>query len=140
MLNQSEEWNEFHLSEKPAYELLRDKLGYLFKEGEEIEAERESPKQVVLEKRLAEAIKRINPWISDYNLGRVVRRFTIVVASGVMEANLKLYTDLVHNIAIEQDVGANKKFQTVKVIDFENPENNEFLVVRQFKVWGPKKT
>lgn len=149
MIEHSEDWNEFYLSEKPACELLRDKLGYLFLEGEIdkyydpknkilADDERESPKQVVLEKRLAEAIKRINPWISDYNLGRVLRRFTAIVASGVMEANLKVYTDLIHNIAIEQDVGANKKFQTVKVIDFENPNNNEFLVIRQFKVWGPK--
>lgn len=138
MIEHSEEWNEFHLSEKPAFELLRDKLGYSFKEGEEIDLERESPKQVVLEKRLAEAVKRINPWIDDYNLTRVVRRLTTVVASGVMEANLKVYTDLVHNIAVEQDLGAGKKNQTVKLIDFENPENNEFLVVRQLKIWGPK--
>jgi len=138
MIEGSEEWNEFHLSEKPAFELLRDKLGYSFKEGEEIDLERESPKQVVLEKRLAEAVKRLNPWIDDYNLTRVVRRLTAVVASGVMEANLKVYVDLVHNIAVEQDLGAGKKNQTVRLIDFENPENNEFLVVRQLKIWGPK--
>lgn len=145
----SEEWNEFHLSEKPAYELLRDKLGYLFLEGTLdqycdqkaqflAEDERDSYKQVVLEKRLAAAIKKINPWIDDYNLARVVRRFTSIVASGVMEANLKVYTDLVHHISIEQDLGSGKKNQTVKVIDFENPENNEFLVIRQLRIWGPK--
>jgi type I restriction enzyme R subunit len=148
-MNHSEEWNEFHLSEKPAYELLRDKLGYLFVEGTQdqycdpknellSEEERDSYKQVVLEKRLAQAVKRINPWIDDHNLARVVRRFTSVVASGVMEANMKVYIDLVHNIAVEQDVGAGKKNQTVKIIDFETPENNEFLVVRQLKIWGPK--
>ncbi len=149
MTIKSEEWNEFYLSEKPAYELLRDKLGYEFLEGELdryaspsarvlSDGERDTPKQVVLEKKLAAAIKKLNPWISDYNLLRVVRRFTTIIASGVMEANVKVYTNLVHDISIEQDLGAGKKNQTVKIIDFEAPEENNFLVVRQFKVWGPK--
>ena len=35
-----------------------------------------------------------------------------------------------------QDVGRGNKGQTVKIIDFENLENNEFICTNQFKVSG----
>jgi len=35
-----------------------------------------------------------------------------------------------------QDLGKGNKGQTVHIIDFENPENNEFLCTNQFKVSG----
>ena len=38
---------------------------------------------------------------------------------------------------MEQDLGKGRKGQTVKIIDFDNPDNNEFLCVNQFKVEGP---
>jgi type I restriction enzyme R subunit len=145
-----EELNEFNLSEKPAFELLRDALGYAFLEGDSgerhydpkngllEEEERESFRHVVLAGRLARSIRRLNPWISDYNVSVVARRLSGVQASGLIEANQEVYYQL-GNLAVEQDLGVGKKSQTVKVIDFKNPENNEFLVVRQFKVWGQKK-
>src|SRR5437016_1692994 len=116
-MKEREEWDEFHRSEKPAYELLRDHLRYEFLEGEPgdkffdpknavlLELERESPKQVVLVDRLVAAIKRINPWIDDENGAKVVRRLTNVLATGLMEANAKVWTDLVQNVTVEQDLG-----------------------------------
>jgi type I restriction enzyme R subunit len=35
-----------------------------------------------------------------------------------------------------QDLGKGNKGQTVRIIDFDNPDNNEFLCVNQFKVSG----
>ncbi len=149
-MNENEDWNEFHQSEKSALQVLR-KLGYTIYEGDPndkyvdkanlvlAEDERDSPKQVVLEKRLAAAIKRINPWIDEHNAARVVRRFTTIPAVGLIEANEKVYRDLVQSISIEQNVGTGqKKHQTVNIIDFDTSENNEFMAVRQFKVWGAK--
>jgi type I restriction enzyme R subunit len=53
-------WNEENLSENPAVEQL-EALGYAFVSAEALEAERESLKEVVLTKRLAAALKRLNP-------------------------------------------------------------------------------
>ena len=40
------------------------------------------------------------------------------------------------SVSVMQDLGKGNKGQTVRIIDFENPDNNEFLCVNQFKVSG----
>jgi type I restriction enzyme R subunit len=53
-----------------------------------------------------------------------------------MEYNQSIYDKLVNYLSVEQDLGAGRKGQTVKVIDFDNPDNNEFLCTNQFKIEG----
>ncbi|WP_144777976.1 type I restriction endonuclease subunit R [Marinobacter maritimus] len=93
-------------------------------------------RDVVLSKRLEAAVVRLNPWISDENLRKVIREFTHPNHAGLMEYNQSIYDLLVNYLSVEQDLGAGRKGQTVKVIDFDNPENNEFLCTNQFKVEG----
>lgn len=97
-------------------------------------------RDVVLSKRLEAAVVRLNPWISDENLRKVVREFTHPNHAGLMEYNHSIYDLLVNYLSVEQDLGAGRKGQTVKVIDFDNPENNEFLCTNQFKIEGPVKS
>ncbi len=99
-------------------------------------AERSYLRDVVLVKRLEAAIKRINPWISDENLRKVSREVTHPNHAGLMEYNHAFYQTLVNYLSIEQDLGKGRKGQTVKLIDFEQPENNEFICTNQFKVEG----
>ncbi len=130
--------HEYFEVEQPFIESLK-KRGYEFVSPEKIEEERESPRQVILEERFKRKLKEFNPWISDYNLRKVVREFTTPGLPDLMEANKKLYRMMTECTSVEQDLGNGRKNQTVEVIDFENPENNEFIVTNQFKVWGPKK-
>ncbi len=60
-------WNEENLSESPAVKQLQ-RLGYTYVASETLELERESLKDVISTARLATALKRINPWISDDNV------------------------------------------------------------------------
>ena len=92
---------------------------------------------MVLEKRFRSAIRRINPWISEDNLNKVVRELTVIQAASLLEANQLFYESLVRYMSYEQDLGAGRKGQTVKIIDFDDLEKNEFLVVNQFRVHGP---
>lgn len=130
-----QDWNELHLSEEPAVELLQS-IGYEFIPSKQLDKERESQKEVILTGRLEKAIKKLNPWISDENLKKAVREITNIQAVSLMEANEKVHTALVHTISLEQDLGQGKKGQSVHFIDFENPGNNEFVVTRQFRVHG----
>lgn len=132
------DWNEANLSENPAVEHL-EQLGYHYVTPERVDAERESLKDAVLGKRLATALERLNPWLSEDNVQKAVRAVTHVAATSLIEASEKLYTMLTYGIALEQDLGEGKKGQTVRFFDFEQPRNNEFLVTRQFKVKGAKK-
>ncbi|MGH8550027.1 MAG: type I restriction endonuclease [Methylococcales bacterium] len=39
-------------------------------------------------------------------------------------------------MSVDQDLGKGRKGRTVRIIDFENPDHNEFLCTNQFKVEG----
>jgi type I restriction enzyme R subunit len=131
-------WNEATLSEDPAVEHLQ-RLGYTYLPPEAVDADRESPKDVVLPKRLAAALRRLNPWLSDDNVAKAVRAVTHVPAASLIEASEKLHTTLTYGIALEQDRGDGKKGHAVRFFDFDAPARNDFVVTRQFRVQGPKK-
>lgn len=99
-------------------------------------AERDYYRDVVLIKRLESALRKLNPWISDENLRKVMREITHPNHAALMEYNHSIYQMLVNYLSVEQDLGKGRKGQTVKVIDFDNPTNNDFLCTNQFKIEG----
>ncbi len=135
MTHSGRDWNELHLAEDPAVELLQT-LGYTYLDPAEHEPARTSLKETILTDRLAGALKKINPWISDDNVSKAVKAITNVQSASRTEANERLYTTLTYGISLEQDRGEGKQSHTVHFIDLDNPENNEFQVTRQFKVLG----
>ena len=131
-------WNERHLSEDPAVELLQS-LGYAYIPPETLEGERASLKEAVLASRLAAALKRLNPWLSEANAAQAMRRITQVPATSLAEANQEIHTSLTYGIALEQDRGGGRKSHTVQFLDFDEPDRNEWIVTRQYRVLGSKK-
>jgi type I restriction enzyme R subunit len=132
--------DEGKLSEKPAIEQFIS-LGYEYVHGEEVAAssvERNSLKDVVFMDTLTKSIKKINPWINDENLRKVVRELTVLTQNSLMEANQYIYNYLVRYTSVEQDLGKGKRSETVKIIDFDNIDNNVFQVVNQVKYLGHK--
>ena len=131
--------DEFDKVELPAIEQLQS-LGWEYVKGEDLSpdksSERTSLKEVVLENRLSATIKHINPWISDQNLHKVVKDLTKTQYTNLIEANQAIWTNINECVSVMQDLGKGNKGQTVHIIDFENPENNEFLCTNQFKVSG----
>lgn len=134
--------DEYDKVELPALTQLQQ-LGWTYLHGAQLapafyaeNGEREYLREVVLEKRLKAALLRINPWISEENLRKVMREITHPAAATLMEANLNLWQMLVHYQSVEQDLGHGRRGQTVKVIDFDDLANNEYLCVNQFKIEG----
>ena len=131
--------DEFIKVELPTIEQLK-KLNWQYIEGSKLSPdesnERKSFKHVVLKNKLSKSIKKINQWISDENIKIVVQEFTQISNMNLMEANQKIYEKLTKYISVEQNLGEERKSHTVKIIDFENLENNEFLITNQFKVAG----
>lgn len=129
--------------EQPALAQLQ-RLGWTYVPGATLtpitpgdtNAERAYLRDVVLVHRLEAAIRRLNPWISEENLRRVMREFTHPNFAGLMEYNQAIYEMLVNHLSVEQDLGKGRKGQTVRVIDFDQPGNNDFLCTNQFKVEG----
>ena len=136
--------DELNKVELPAIAQLKE-LGWKYIHGAELNPDslhaegsgaRAYLRDVVLVEQLNDAIKRINPWITDENLKKVSREITHPNFAGLMEYNHAIYQTLVNYQSVEQDLGKGRKGQTVKIIDFDNLENNEFVCTNQFKVEG----
>lgn len=125
---------EYTEVELPFIEQLKD-YGYIHIQGPELDAERSSKAAIVLEQRFAKAIRALNPWINDSNVEKVVKQFVSLQAEDTWHANKTIFEWLFgQGISIMQDLGSGKKNQTVTLFDFENPYNNEFLVVNQLSI------
>ena len=131
--------DEYDKVEQPALAQFQQ-LGWQYIHGSKLSPEtsdeRGAYREVILFGRLAAAVQRINPWISEENLRKVVREITHPNYATLMEANLGLWRLLVQYQTVEQDLGKGRKGQTVKIIDFDNLDNNEFLCTNQFKIEG----
>lgn len=132
-MTSSAKWNEKQLVENRMI-LQFQELGYEHLHGSFLDTERESRSEIVLKERLIKAILRLNPWLSTTNLAKVIRSVTHIESASLMEANQNFHEMIVNMISIQQDLGKGKKNQTVKIIDFERPENNEYLVVEQLTI------
>src|SRR5690625_3232679 len=129
-MSDSQPWNEETLVENRMIEQLQT-LGYTYIHGKDLQEERTSQAEVVLLNRLTDAMKRLNPWLDDNNLNRVIRRITHMEATSVMEANQAFHDMLINKMSITQDLGTGKKNHTVHLIDFDNIKNNDFVVTNQ---------
>ena len=80
--------------EQPALDQLH-KNGWSYKDGRELAPDtldsRSSSKEVILTPNLEQALKRINPWLSDENLRNIIREITVVQTITLMEANQRLW-------------------------------------------------
>ena len=138
-------FNEDTLSEQPVIEQLK-RLGYEYIHGDQLDpelkedCERTSRRDVVLISRLRKKFAEINPQLTDESINKAIRRVTHIQAEGLIEANRIFHQDLISGVSIDQDIRARRQKLTVRFIDFEDPEKNEFLAVNQFWVKGPKET
>jgi len=129
-MSDDQQWNEETLVENRLIKQLQS-LGYTYMHGEDLTNERTTQSEVVLMDRLTQSIKRLNPWLDDNNLNKIIRRVTHIKTTSLMEANQTFHDMLINKTSITQDRGSGKKNHTVHLIDFDNIENNDFVVTNQ---------
>lgn len=125
---------EYLYSELPAIELFK-KLGFNYFDGS-IADTRESINEVILEDRLRQSLLKINPWLKDNTLEKVIRKIKNIQASTLMEANQIVFDFITKKDSITEKPTPESKPQPVFIIDYENIENNDFLIVNQMKYNG----
>lgn len=133
--------DEYTTTERPALEAF-NALGWevVDRNRDSWEDPRGKRSTVVLRSRLRSAVEKINPWINENNLNKVVREIQQVTGRNTIHENQLVHQKLVQHTSVEQDRGHGKKHQTVKYIDYENPEKNDFFVINQFGVEGDRET
>lgn len=99
------------------------------------EKRRVSNGDVVLDGLLEEAARRLNPGIPDEALHNALRQIQITETPSLIEENRRIHRLLVDGIDVEyRRPDGSIKGDKVRLIDFANPANNDFMVTNQFTV------
>jgi type I restriction enzyme, R subunit len=105
---------------------------------------RRSFREVFLEDRLRDALRRINPdrdgkpWLDDGRVAQAVGVLLRPKAVRIVEINQGLTEGLLLGTTVDGVEGWDHgRDRTVQFIDWEHPERNDFLVVNQFRVDEP---
>lgn len=136
--------NEDTLAEQPVLEWLKE-LGYEYAFGPDLAPgaalqERENFREVILSKRLEQALRRINPELPDKAIEDAIYQLKTVEHPNFEIANKEVYRMLTEGIKVDvEDENGEKRGKFAKVFDFESPQNNEFLVVNQLAIQGIEK-
>jgi type I restriction enzyme, R subunit len=140
----SPDFSENALVEQPAIALFGE-LGYstanCFNEqiGSTISTlGRETTADVVLLPRLRAALQELNPGIAEEAIGLAIEELTKVrSAMSLAHANREVYTLLKEGVRVSfQDDEGNEANETLRVIDWNEPKNNDFFLASQFWISG----
>ena len=97
--------------------------------------ERESYGDVMLQRRLAEAIKRLNPHIPFEARQDAFKSLVATVTPSLVEENRRLHRVMVEGVGVEYyDRDGTIRGDTVRLIDFEKIDANDWLVLSQLTV------
>ncbi len=139
-------FSELDLAEKPAIETFQS-LGYeylncyqeVFNEVQNLATlGRKTPMEVVLIPRLKSALISLNPEISIEVIDQAIEKITMDLSNlNPVVANREIHNLLVEGINIEvRRENGEMEIENVKIIDFEEPENNDFFLASQFWITG----
>jgi len=117
-----------------------ESLGYTILHGPDIApgepfAEREDYGQVVLERRLRQALQWLNPQAPADALDEAFRRLTRPNSPSLVANNHAVHRYLVEGVPVEyQRADGTFRGDLIRVLDHDEPDNNEFLAINQFTV------
>ena len=115
-------------------------LGYDVLHGRDIDpeapdAERSTYSKVILERRFREAIARLNSNIPTEAREEAIRKVLHPDSPALVQNNFAFHLMLVDGIEVEvRQPDGTMRGERVRLIDFDTPENNDWLAVNQFTV------
>jgi type I restriction enzyme, R subunit len=121
-----------------AIELL-DKLGYEYIYAPDIAHDSENPQrdsyaQVLLLNRLQNAVKRINHSIPNDAQAEAIKEIQRIASPELLINNENFHRLLTEGIPVSKRVDGDDRGDRVWLIDFKNPNNNDFVVANQFTI------
>ena len=104
-------------------------------------AERDDYGQVVLERRLRAALDALNPGLPTSALDDAFRNLTRPEGPNLEARNRAFHRMLVNGVEVEyREPEGRVRGDQVRVLDFDNPANNDWLAVNQFTVTEDQST
>lgn len=98
---------------------------------------RNSVKECILPEVFRNALKRINPNVSEDIIDSIVNDYRRDFSSqDMVDVNYRLYNQLRNGLRVDTRTAKGDDFEIVKLIDFDNIENNDFHCVNQMWIKG----
>lgn len=118
---------------------LLERLGYQYIYAPDIahdgeRPERNSYEDVLLSERLQNAIRRINPKVPIDSQQEALKEIQRINSPELLANNEAFHRMLTEGINVSYQKDGHQRGDLVWLIDFETPENNEFIVANQFTV------
>ena len=105
------------------------------------DAERNDYGQVVLERRLRDALARLNSGLPGSALDDALRKLTRPEGTTLEARNRAFHRMLVSGVTVEyRGADGSIRGAQARVVDFDNPDNNDWLAVNQFTVTDNRNT
>ncbi|MFZ3125320.1 MAG: type I restriction endonuclease subunit R [Acidovorax sp.] len=120
-------------------------LGYTHRYGPDIAFDGASPeradyRQVLLTQRLREAIARLNPGIPAAAREDAIKQVTDLGIPSLLPVNRAFHKLLVGGVPVQYQKDGETRGDFVRLVDWAQPEKNEWWAVNQFTIKGPHKT
>lgn len=113
-------------------------LGYHYLNGLNISPDGDHPErqynEVVLITRLRDAIDKLNPTLSQDAKEDALKKVLRTESPNALINNENFHRYLTDGVDVEMRTESGIRGEKIYIVDFENPENNEFLAVNQFTV------
>ncbi|MGN0606230.1 MAG: type I restriction endonuclease subunit R, partial [Oscillospiraceae bacterium] len=140
----SYEYSENILVQETAGEFLKNELGWdvVFaydkeKLGEDGTIGRKSYKEILLLRYFREALKKLNTWITAEQIKEAEEKMLkYILTASLMQINEEKYNLIRDGIPVTVKTKGKDETKKALVIDFENPNNNYFLAVKEMKIHG----
>jgi len=118
---------------------LLEKQGYEYLYAPDIAPDSDNPERnhyddVLLSGRLEQAIKRINPDLPINVLQSALKEVERIHSPELLANNETFHRLLTEGVNVSYQQDGNERGDLVWLVDFERPENNDFVVANQFTV------
>lgn len=139
------EYSENVLVQDSAAALMHDELGWdvVFAYNQEVLGEngtlgRKDYHEIVLWRYFDKALKKLNPWINDAQVNEAHQTLSSYLSSAsLLQINEEKYFMIRDGIpvTVKKPNGKTEEKKAV-IIDFNDPDNNHFLAVKELKIHG----
>lgn len=96
--------------------------------------ERENFAELLLTQRLRNAVARINPTLPPAALDEAIKTIQRISSLELLANNEAFHRLLTEGVNVSYQKDGNTRGDLVWLVDFDNPDNNEFVVANQFTI------
>ncbi len=96
--------------------------------------ERQNFAEVLLLSRLRNAVSRINPGMPKTKQDEAIKSIQRISSPDLLTNNEEFHRFLTEGVNVSRQIEGNERGDYVWLVDFQNPDNNEFLVANQFTI------